>query len=246
MNAKINHAAAILILATAFTAHGQSSIGFNSTSGEVQSTNAGMFIAQLFIGNSATNNPLDSGWTVATSGGVPITATNTQTGALINGGTGFYQSVTVDSWPFTTQRNFMVAAWSTNLGTTWAQIAPLLTNNFSGVSGLFGVSNIGQGYGGGQVNTPSVFQTGILVSVSVHPFTLNQVGQLNTEVPLLNITLTNGQIQVSWPASFNGWTLQTNHNTTGAWGNWNGTASNNSVAVLLPNGNLFFRLVSGN
>ena len=63
--------------------------------------------------------------------------------------------------------------------------------------------------------------------------------------PVLTITYIGNQAIVSWSPSVTGWTLQTNNNlTTGTWGNYLGSVSNNSVTNSPPKGNLFFRLAN--
>jgi hypothetical protein len=93
---------------------------------------------------------------------------------------------------------------------------------------------IGQHDAGGAMNGGNYSVTGGFWSL----FAVQTPG-----APLLTITYSGNQAIVSWPSSVTGWTLQTNNNlATGAWGNYAGSAVNNSVTNSPPTGNLFFRL----
>lgn len=62
-------------------------------------------------------------------------------------------------------------------------------------------------------------------------------------IPLLACVSAGNGVIVSWPSAVTGWTLQTNKNlATGAWGNYLGSVSSNSVTSSPPVGNRFFRL----
>jgi hypothetical protein len=65
-----------------------------------------------------------------------------------------------------------------------------------------------------------------------------------TPAPTLTITNSSNGVIVSWPASANGWTLQTNNNLAlAAWGSYAGPIINNTVTNSLPGSNLFYRLI---
>jgi hypothetical protein len=61
--------------------------------------------------------------------------------------------------------------------------------------------------------------------------------------PWLSIVYANNQVIVSWLSSLSGWTLQTNSDLAiGAWGNYTGSITNNTVTNTPSANNLFFRL----
>ena len=86
----------------------------------------------------------------------------------------------------------------------------------------------------------------VVGSISVFDIT----GAVSTVPPNLNLTIANGQLQLSWPADHTGWTLQmqTNSLSVGLSTNWvNVAGSTGQNSINLPttthNGNVFFRLV---
>jgi len=106
---------------------------------------------------SATN-PTTGGWNLALSSGVGVIGVNgpsaPQQGGIIGPGT--TGGVAVDGWALPTagtydtagHEYFMVAGWSSNLG-TWAQVQAQLTSGIWNANGFFGVSKIGDSYAGG-------------------------------------------------------------------------------------------------
>lgn len=61
--------------------------------------------------------------------------------------------------------------------------------------------------------------------------------------PHLTVTLDGGNVTISWPAQFTGWTLQQSGNLA-TLANWQSTSgvSNNSVTLPLATSRTFFRL----
>ena len=64
--------------------------------------------------------------------------------------------------------------------------------------------------------------------------------------PTLTITYSGNSVKVLWPYPSTDWTLQQNPNlTTASWSTSGGISNdgtNNSITILSPSGNLFFRL----
>lgn len=86
----------------------------------------------------------------------------------------------------------------------------------------------------------------VVGSISVFDIT----GVISTVPPDLNLTVANGQLQLSWPADHTGWTLQmqTNSLSVGLSTNWVNVSGSTSVdstniPITTTNSSVFFRLV---
>jgi len=169
---------------------GGSPVG-NAASGKTaafSSFNYALFV-QTYTGTTpGSTNPLTSGWTLATSGGAPFQGTNGPSGLAVSGilGLGSAAGAGIDglsqptggSYTDAGRDYFMIAGWSSNLGTTWAQVSSQLQNGFaSGPVGFFGVSTIGVTYGAGafSLSPNSLFVVSAQVTTPVSAFTLYQV-----------------------------------------------------------------------
>ena len=160
-------------------------------SGKTATTPGGFQYAlfiQTYTGSlsSSATNPIANGWTLAAVSGSPIVGTNgtsvpTQGGILGNGAA---SGVAVDGWalPSSTTYNtagheyFMIAGWSTTLGTSWSSIATQLASGFT-ANGFFGVSKIGDSYAGGAngLTAQSLFSANAQTLTPVTTFTLYSV-----------------------------------------------------------------------
>lgn len=78
---------------------------------------------------------------------------------------------------------------------------------------------------------------------------LASLAVVSTVPPLIDVTITNQQFQISWPADRIGWRLQaqTNSLESGLGTNWTDIAASETNQIFMPidaaNGSLFFRLV---
>jgi len=158
------------------------------TAGDSGSFTYALFI-QTFTGtlSSTATNPLVNGWMLATSGGIPVMGTNRSTfsGSLL--GPGGLSGVAIDGWALPTDGSysssgreyFLMAGWSSSLGSTWATFSPVLASGFASASGpgFFGVSTIGNAYAGGanSLSPQSLFSLSVVTPVPVTPFTLYAV-----------------------------------------------------------------------
>jgi len=154
--------------------------------------NGGSFTFALFVQtytgtlSSTATNPLTGGWTLATSGGIPVMSTN---GPIPGGlfGSGGAAGVAIDGWALPTdglyassgREYFMIAGWSTSLGLTWSAVSSELADNFMDVTapGFFGVSTIGNGYAGGtnSLSPQSLFNANGATQVPASTFTLYEI-----------------------------------------------------------------------
>lgn len=168
--------------------------GGNETGGTSGMTGiaANGFMYQLFVQpytgtlDLSFTNPLTGGWTVATTSGTPITATNGtrsfQYGSIL--GPGGLTGVAVDGWALPTnsmysssgREYFLIAGWSVSLGTSWEQLSDLLADNFANATapGFFGVSTIGNSYAAGAngLSPESMFNSNGQTIQGVGAFTL--------------------------------------------------------------------------
>jgi hypothetical protein len=178
---------------------GFSSFGGGSETGGISGNaatvaNGGSFMYALFIQpytgtlSSTATNPIENGWNLATiyGTGAPVIATN---GVIPGGlfGPGGASGVAIDGWAFPTnefsylssgREYFMIAGWSTSLGTSWEQLSDLLADNFATFSapGFFGVSTIGNGYaGGGPLLLPESLFGNNAVTQGVGAFTMYEI-----------------------------------------------------------------------
>jgi len=143
--------------------------------GKIAST-AGLFYFQLFIQpytgtlSASATNILDYGWEAATVYGTStyVTATNRViAGAVV--GVGGNTGVAVNNWALptasyysTSGRNyFMIAGWSADFGTSWAEVSGKVASGFYDAGRYFGVSGVGNAYAAGAFSlTPqSLFVT---------------------------------------------------------------------------------------
>jgi len=164
----------------------------NAASGKTaafSSFNYALFV-QTYTGTTpGSTNPLTSGWTLATSSGQPFQGTNGPSGLAVSGILGLGSAAgagidglaqpTAGSYTDAGRDYFMIAGWSSNLGTTWSAVSSLLQSGFSTISspGFFGVSTIGVTYGAGafSLSPNSLFVVSQQVTTPVGAFTLYQV-----------------------------------------------------------------------
>lgn len=119
-----------------------------------------------YTGTLTSTNPLDPAFTFTT-----INGTNSPIFAGGIAGAGGGGGTTVPGWGAPTGATYdtgtrdyyLIVGWSANLGSTWAQIAPLVASGFAGNSvqnAYYGVSQLGNGYSGGgpfSLPAPSLF-----------------------------------------------------------------------------------------
>jgi len=138
---------------------------------------------QTYTGSLSTTatNPIANGWSLATSGGTPVIATNQNVaGGLF--GPGALGGLAIDglalpsggTYDTAGHDYFMIVGWSTGLGTTWAQVSAQLAAGFAlnTVAGqYFGVSMIGNTYAGGAngLNPQSLFGANNLQTLQTVP-----------------------------------------------------------------------------
>jgi len=128
----------------------------------------------LLIATTTTagdSTPLGADWSqaqISGGGGAFITASNSVNLAGGVSGTGGTPGVGVTGWAPGAAMNIMLVGWSAGLGSSWAQVAPLLAASFAGNSilnqyfGYSGIANIASG-GVGSPASPatSIFGAGI-------------------------------------------------------------------------------------
>ena len=125
----------------------------------------------------------------------------------------------------------------------WNATAQSYSVDWYKVSGGGGTSTGGTYQVSGTIGQPdaSMAMTGGSYSLTGGFWSLYAVQSAGA--PLLTIICSGNQAIISWDASVNGWTLQTNNSlATGTWGNFAGVVTNNRVTNAPPKGNLFFRL----
>ena len=146
-------------------------------------------LVQTYTGTlsvSATN-PIGNGWSIATSSGAPITATNGISGPNAGSifGMGGTAGIAVDGLALPTSGSytssgedyFLVVGWSTSLGNSWLSVSNQLAADNWNASGFFGVSKIGATYAGGafSLSAQSLFVSSAAVPTPVSAFTLYSV-----------------------------------------------------------------------
>jgi hypothetical protein len=120
-------------------------------------------------------------------------------------------------------------------------------------SGALIINAFGAGNGFGYVNMAPEIQLGMVASSSNFNFSFPGTTQGSTGSaivpPVLNITLTNNEVLISWSATYTGYALQVNSNFTAS--NWVATTNSvvnmggqNQVLLSLPSNNNFYRLKS--
>jgi hypothetical protein len=162
------------------------------TSGKTAITAGGFYYAlfvQTYTGSlsSSATNPVANGWSLATSSGTPIIATNgtsgPQTGSIL--GPGGVGGVAIDGLALpsggtydTSGRDyFLIVGWSSSLGSSWSQVQnQLLSGNWL-ANGFFGVSAIGNTYAGGanSLTPQTLFSSNAQTIAGVGAFTLYSV-----------------------------------------------------------------------